>query len=137
MYILYHGQRVWWQLCSRCVGRRRRRYSSTSWALTSLLTGCMCVLRAGVCEGQAVAVKIFLPGSSPDGSTLEEIAITCSNSHHNLTRVLAVVVDEGQAGSSSSSGPLELEAIKGLVMVLVQGTPMADRPTSQHLLRCK
>jgi hypothetical protein len=96
------------------------------------------MLLAGVYEGEAVAVKIFLPGSSPDGSTLEEIAITCSNSQHNLTRVLAVVVDEDPAASSSSSsGPLELEAIKGLVMVLVKGTPMADRPTSQHLLRCK
>lgn len=88
-------------------------------------------------KGEAVAVKIFLPGASPDGSTLEEIAITCSNSHDNLTRVLAVVVNEEPGSSSSSSGPLQLEAIKGLVMVLVQGKPMADRPTSQHLLRCK
>jgi hypothetical protein len=30
-----------------------------------------------------------------------------------------------------------MASVKGLVMVLVQGKPMADRPTSQHLLRCK
>jgi hypothetical protein len=96
-------------------------------------------------------VKIFLPGASPDGSTVEEIAITCSNSHHNLTKVLAVVVEEngntassssngsnggGSNGSSGSSGG-GCDGIKGLVMVLVRGQPMADRPTSQHLLRCR
>lgn len=83
---------------------------------------CVCVC-AGVYKGKAVAIKLFLPGASPDGSTHEEIAITCNNSHPNLTRVVAVVVDA--------------DDIKGLVMLLVRGKPMADRPTSEHLLRCK
>jgi hypothetical protein len=100
-------------------------------------------------------------GASPDGSTREEIAITCQNSHPSLTQVLALVVpqqqqqqqqqhqahecraDTGVTGngasmatnSSSSTGADEV--ITGLVMELVQGQPLADRPTSQHLLRCK
>lgn len=118
----------------------------------------MCLCPAGAYKGEAVAVKIFLPGASPDGSTCEEIAITCNNSHNNLTKVVAVVVDDehhtassnGDAcgsngngcGSSggccdSNGGSSEYDSIKGLVMLLVQGKPMADRPTSQHLLRCK
>ena len=104
---------------------------------------------SGVYQGKPVAVKVFLPGSSPDGSTCEEIAITCNNSHNNLTQVVAVVVDEDNSHNSSSNGTSNgssngssssgsgYDAIKGLVMVLVQGKPMADRPTSQHLLRCR
>lgn len=88
------------------------------------------MMPAGVYGGEPVAIKLFLPGASPDGSTHDEIAITCSNHHPNLTEVLAVVVDEGV----SCQG---VETIKGLVMRLVKGQPMADRPTSQHLLRCK
>lgn len=90
-------------------------------------------------KGKPVAVKVFLPGASPDGSTCEEIAITCNNSHANLTQVVAVVVDDSSSGSTSSAGmgSITHDAIQGLVMVLVKGQPMADRPTSQHLLRCK
>jgi hypothetical protein len=93
------------------------------------------MLCAGVYNGEAVAVKMFLPGASPDGSTCEEIAITCNNSHNNLTKVVAVVVDDDHAAGNGSSS--DYDGVKGLIMVLVQGKPMADRPTSQHLLRCK
>jgi hypothetical protein len=112
---------------------------------------CRCVCTScltGVYEGKPVAVKVFLPGASPDGSTCEEIAITCNNSHNNLTQVVAVVVDDNNSHNSSSNGGTNgasngssssssaYDPIKGLVMVLVQGKTMADRPTSQHLLRC-
>lgn len=94
---------------------------------------------SGVYQGRPVAVKVFLPGASPDGSTSEEIAITCNNSHNNLTQVVAVVVNDDSSSSHSNgtSNDTCYDAIKGLVMVLVQGKPMADRPTSQHLLRCR
>lgn len=101
------------------------------------------MLCTGVYNGEVVAVKIFLPGASPDGSTCEEIAITCNNSHNNLTKVIAVVVeDDHTIGRSGSNGgrcgsSSDYDGVKGLVMVLVKGKPMADRPTSQHLLRCK
>lgn len=104
-------------------------------------------LCAGVYNGKPVAVKIFLPGASPDGSTTEEIAITCHNIHPHLTRVLAVVVDDNIVDDDPASSPHNTTAgqgssdlyahVKGLVMELVVGKTMADRPTSQHLLRCK
>ena len=92
----------------------------------------------GTYEGEPVAIKLFLPGASPDGSTVDEIAITCSNRHHNLTQVIAVVVDEDAAAAPGGvEGAQGVASIKGLVMQLVRGKPMADRPTSEHLLRCK
>jgi hypothetical protein len=102
-------------------------------ASSSLLQ--LCWVLAGVYQGEPVAVKIFLPGASPDGSTEEEIGITCHNRHPHLTQVVAVVV--GDSSSDSNGEGTGADHITGLVMKLVHGKPMADRPTSQHLLRCK
>ena len=94
-----------------------------------------------------MAVKLVTWEVSPDGATAEEVAINASLTHPNLTRVLAlVVVDEdgnasavggaGSAGASDSGGGGG-GGIVGMVLELVQGAPLAGRPTSQHLLRCK
>ena len=56
--------------------------------------------------------------------TAEEVAIACALDHPHLTRVEAVLRD--------GSG-----AVSALVMKVCLGKPMAEKPTSAHLLRCK
>jgi aminopeptidase N len=94
---------------------------------------------AGAYEGRTVAVKIFIADVSPDGSTAEEMAINCAVRHPNLTRVLALVVDtqQQQQDETAAAAAADNAAIVGLVLELVHGKPLADRPTSEHLLRCK
>jgi uncharacterized membrane protein len=94
-------------------------------------------------------VKIFIADVSPDGSTAEEMAINCAVQHPNLTRVLALVVETQQqqqqqqqqqdevAAAAAAAAAAHNGAIVGLVLELVHGKPLADRPTSEHLLRCK
>jgi hypothetical protein len=85
-------------------------------------------------------VKIFIADVSPDGSTAEEMAINCAVQHPNLTRVLALVVDtqeQQQQQDEAAAAAGDDGAIVGLVLELVHGKPLADRPTSEHLLRCK
>ncbi|KAF6263001.1 hypothetical protein COO60DRAFT_1698969 [Scenedesmus sp. NREL 46B-D3] len=101
----------------------------------------------GVYEGRSVAVKIFIADVSPDGSTAEEMAINCAVRHPNLTRVLALVTDtqqqqqqqqqQGEVAAPAAAAAGDAGAIVGLVLELVHGKPLADRPTSRHLLRCK
>jgi hypothetical protein len=93
---------------------------------------------AGSFDGRPVAVKIFVGGASPDGSTREELAITCQNNHRSLTKVLALVVGDADTDAAADGKPAPShDDVIGLVMELVDGKPLADRPTSQHLLRCK
>eukprot|EP00798_Chlamydomonas_sp_ICE-L_P006154 gene6154-2765_t len=73
-----------------------------------------------------VAVKVFRADVSPDGRTEEEVCIACAVDHPNLTRVGALVLNGDEVGSRPS-----------LMMDIVAGTPMALKPTSEHLLRCK
>ena len=77
-------------------------------------------LATGVYNGQKVAVKLFRGDVGPDGRVDEEVGISCSVRHPNLTRVRAMVTEP-----------------QGLVLDLVRGVPLALRPTSEHLLRCK
>jgi hypothetical protein len=104
------------------------------------------MLAAGTYEGRTVAVKIFIADVSPDGSTAEEMAINCAVQHSNLTQVLALVTDTQQqqqqqqqqdVAAAAAAAAAADEAVVGLVLELVHGKPLADRPTSQHLLRCK
>lgn len=67
-----------------------------------------------------MAVKFFRGDVSPDGRVDEEVAIACAVEHPCLTRVRAAV-----PGSDA------------IVMDLAAGRPLAGRPTSKHLLRCK
>lgn len=80
-------------------------------------------LRPGTYCGQRVAVKLFRGDVSPDGRTAEEVGMACAVSHPHLPRVRA------RLGSR--------EATQGLVLDYVEGAPLAAKPTSQHLLRCK
>ncbi|KAG2445258.1 hypothetical protein HYH02_008726 [Chlamydomonas schloesseri] len=73
-----------------------------------------------VWRGQLVAVKFFRADVSPDGRTEDEVALAISLQHPHLTQVLARV-----------------EQPHGLVLRLESGSPLALKPTSQHLLRCK
>jgi hypothetical protein len=43
----------------------------------------------------------------------------------------------GGGGGAAAQGPHEHEAAKGMVMEIVQGKPLAAKPTSEHLLRCR
>ncbi|KAF8062034.1 Zadh2 [Scenedesmus sp. PABB004] len=93
--------------------------------------------------GREVAVKIFLSHVSPDGSTADETGINAAVDHPNLTRVLALVLGDGDAsGDGGGDGGGDRgggggEGVVGMVLELVHGAPLAGRPTSEHLLRCK
>jgi hypothetical protein len=43
----------------------------------------------------------------------------------------------GAGGGREEEGPHAHEAARGLVQDLVAGKPLAAKPTSEHLLRCK
>ncbi|KAG2439459.1 hypothetical protein HXX76_004814 [Chlamydomonas incerta] len=77
------------------------------------------VFRA-VWRGQLVAVKFFRADVSPDGRTEDEVALAIGLQHPHLTQVLARVLEP-----------------HGLVLRLETGSPLAHKPTSAHLLRCK
>jgi hypothetical protein len=74
------------------------------------------------------------------------MGISCSVDHPHLTKVLALVIQpehddrtpEDDGGSllpaAGHRGPGD---VVGLVLELVHGTPLAAKPTSEHLLRCK
>lgn len=74
----------------------------------------------GIWQNQKVAVKLFREDCSPDGHAKEEIAIASSLSDRNLVKVLARLND-----------PL------GLVMDFVDAKPLAEKPNSHSLLRCR
>eukprot|EP00775_Hariotina_reticulata_P004107 gene4107-4353_t len=97
-------------------------------------------------QGQEVAVKIFVAGIvSPDGCIQEEMGISCSVDHPHLTKVRALVIQPQQGDSipADDGSPLVPVAaggagdVVGLVLELVHGKPLAAKPTSEHLLRCK
>lgn len=80
-------------------------------------------------RGRQVALKMFRGDTSPDGQIADEIAIACAVHHPQLTEVLGVVMAVVVGDS--------LPSIRGLVLRLDAGRPLASKPTSQHLLRCK
>lgn len=71
-------------------------------------------------KNRQVALKLFRADRSPDGHSADEIGIACALSDKHLIKVLARL-----------SEPL------GLVMEYVNGTPMAEKPNSESLLRCR
>ncbi|EFJ52843.1 hypothetical protein VOLCADRAFT_86211 [Volvox carteri f. nagariensis] len=77
------------------------------------------VFRA-VWRGDLVAVKFFRGDVSPDGRAEDEVALAIALQHPHLTQVLAKV-----------------KYPPGLVLRLASGNPLAHKPTSKHLLRCK
>jgi hypothetical protein len=123
----------------------RFRYGASNLHPVNIRSIAHAAAAAGSYEGRTVAVKIFIADVSPDGSTAEEMAINCAVQHPNLTRVLALVVDtqqnqqqqQQQGEAAAAAAAADDGAIVGLVLELVHGKPLADRPTSEHLLRCK
>ncbi|GIL88583.1 hypothetical protein Vretimale_19082 [Volvox reticuliferus] len=77
------------------------------------------VFRA-VWRGDLVAVKFFCGDVSPDGRAEDEVALAIALQHPHLTQVLAKVKHP-----------------PGLVLRLASGNPLAHKPTSKNLLRCK
>ncbi|GLI66354.1 hypothetical protein VaNZ11_010126 [Volvox africanus] len=77
------------------------------------------VFRA-VWRGDLVAVKFFKGDVSPDGRAEDEVALAIALQHPHLTQVLAKVKHP-----------------PGLVLRLASGNPLAHKPTSKNLLRCK
>ena len=71
-------------------------------------------------EGRDVAVKIFEGEVSPDGRAADEEAVALALADPGLVRVLA-----------------RLEAPRGLVLGLVEGRPLAEKPNHASLLRCR
>lgn len=69
---------------------------------------------------ERVAVKIFRSDSSPDGHSRDEIMLACMLQDRNLVHVLA-----------------RMEEPLGLVMEYVEGKPLAEKPNSSSLLRCR
>lgn len=76
-------------------------------------------------KNKKVAYKIFRKDEvSPDGHSQDEIQIACMMHDENLARVLARV-DGGEA------------CMHGVIMEYVDGFPLADKPNSESLLRCR
>ncbi|PSC71659.1 kinase [Micractinium conductrix] len=74
----------------------------------------------GCWQGRRVAVKVFVAERSPDGHSRDEMAIAfCVNETH-LVKVVA-----------------QLKQPLGLVMEFAQGSPFAEKPNLQSLLRCR
>jgi Leucine-rich repeat (LRR) protein len=73
-------------------------------------------------KNRQVALKLFRGDRSPDGHSEDEIGIACALSDKHLIKVLARI---------SHPDPL------GLIMEYVDGTPMAEKPNSESLLRCR
>lgn len=71
-------------------------------------------------NSRRVALKVFREERSPDGHTKDEIAIACALNDKNLIRVLG-----------------RMEVPLGLVMEFVEGSPLADKPNHESLLRCR
>ncbi len=72
-----------------------------------------------------VAYKVFRKDEmSPDGHSQDEIQIACMMHDENLARVLAQV-DGGEA------------CMHGIIMEFVDGSPLAEKPNSESLLRCR
>lgn len=72
-----------------------------------------------------VAYKIFRKDQvSPDGHCQDEIQIACMMHDENLAKVLARV-DGGDA------------PVHGLIMEFVDGSPLAEKPNGESLLRCR
>ena len=81
-----------------------------------------------VFESQTCAVKVFISDVSPDGQVIDEVDISSSVVHTNITRVIGhVAPKDGNASKVPSA----------LVLDLCKGTPLAKKPTSKHLLRCR
>lgn len=72
-------------------------------------------------QGKEYAVKQFAAeDTSPDGHARDEIAVKLFVDHPNLTVVRA-----------------RIESPPALLMDIVSGTPMAEKPNLQSLLRCR
>ncbi|KAK9811060.1 hypothetical protein WJX73_010040 [Symbiochloris irregularis] len=75
---------------------------------------------AATWQGSAVAVKVFRADVSPDGRSVDEIAVATRLDHPNLVRVRAKVASPS-----------------ALVVDRVFGTPLAAKPNHASLLRCR
>lgn len=83
-------------------------------------------------RGRRVALKLFRADRSPDGHSADEMAIACVLSERHLVKVLARLDRSQQAkGGGGEDEPL------GLVLEFVEGAPLADKPNSASLLRCR
>jgi Leucine-rich repeat (LRR) protein/predicted Ser/Thr protein kinase len=71
-------------------------------------------------KNRQVALKLFRGDRSPDGHSDDEIGIACALSDKHLIKVLARIAE-----------PL------GIIMEYVDGKPMAEKPNSESLLRCR
>ena len=71
-------------------------------------------------KGRTVALKLFRADRSPDGHSADEIAIACALSEPHVVKVLA-----------------KLDSPLGLLMEFCQGLPLAEKPNSESLLRCR
>lgn len=73
------------------------------------------------------AIKVFKSDVSPDGQTSDEVDLSSGIDHPNITRVIGHLVKEGGSSFVPSA----------LILHLCLGAPLAAKPTSKHLLRCK
>ncbi len=94
------------------------------------------------CMRVCVCVSVNRADVSPDGRTEEEIAIGCAVDHPHITRVTGIIPPAQQTDTADSStggtgGIKRSSAYPMLMMPLVHGRPLANKPTSEHLLRCK
>lgn len=94
--------------------------------------------------------QVFKSDVSPDGNARDELDVACALDHPNLTKALGIVrassgakskSGSSQQSSSSSSGSTRGDDGVGnkqwLVMQKVCGEPLADRPDSKSVLRCR
>ena len=82
---------------------------------------CVATLRPRGDLPATAALKTFRGDTGPDGRAADEVAVSRAVSHPALSRVLALVRGKGCKAA--------------LLLGLVDGTPLADRPTGKPLLR--
>jgi len=96
-------------------------------------------------EGSAVptlAFKRFRGDAGPDGRAVDEVSVARAVSHAALASTVGTVVEaaaaaavgEGGEGGSSSSSLSPVPS--GLLLELIEGKPLADKPRGDPLLRC-
>ena len=88
---------------------------------------CVATLRPRGDLPATAALKTFRGDTGPDGRAADEVSISRAVAHPALSRVLAIVRGKKRGGRAAPPPALLLE--------LVRGTPLADRPTGKPLLR--
>ncbi|CAM9392236.1 unnamed protein product, partial [Sphacelaria rigidula] len=114
--------------CARATAKRRRSLvpeiaRDEVQLLEKLGSGASGDVFAAIYQGRDVAVKVFKAEVGPDGSSHDELDVSCVLDHPNLTKALGMVHEPGGR--------------KWQVLERVPGKPLAEKPDFTSVLRCR